>query len=103
MENSVYQINKGINQSIRFKGLKAQYIWYLGGGVLFLLVVFALLYIAGLPSLLCVFIIGVAGALLRLGIYHMSNKYGEHGLMKAMARRQMPRMIRSRNRKVFFL
>ncbi|MEO7488719.1 MAG: DUF4133 domain-containing protein [Ferruginibacter sp.] len=26
MSNSVYQINKGINKSIEFKGLKAQYI-----------------------------------------------------------------------------
>ncbi|HMT97439.1 MAG TPA: DUF4133 domain-containing protein, partial [Ferruginibacter sp.] len=33
MSNSVYQINKGINRSIEFKGLKAQYIWYLGGGL----------------------------------------------------------------------
>lgn len=33
MSNSVYQINKGINKPIEFKGLKAQYIWYLGGGL----------------------------------------------------------------------
>ena len=33
MANSVYKINKGINKPIEFKGLKAQYIWYLGGGL----------------------------------------------------------------------
>ena len=38
MANSVYQINKGINRSIEFKGLRAQYIWYLGGGVVALLI-----------------------------------------------------------------
>ncbi|HEU4791365.1 MAG TPA: DUF4133 domain-containing protein, partial [Flavobacterium sp.] len=45
MSNSVYQINKGINQSIEFKGLKAQYIWYLGGGVVVLMILFAVMYI----------------------------------------------------------
>ena len=57
MANSVYQINKGINQSIEFKGLKAQYIWYLGGGVVALLIVFAVMYIIGLPTYLCIGII----------------------------------------------
>jgi hypothetical protein len=33
--NSVYKINKGINKPIEFKGLKAQYIGYLGIGILF--------------------------------------------------------------------
>ena len=64
MANSVYQVNKGINQSIEFKGLKAQYIWYLGGGVVALLVLFAILYFIGLPSLVCVGVIGGAGTFL---------------------------------------
>ena len=42
MSNSVYQINKGINKPIEFKGLKAQYIWYLGGGLVALLILFAI-------------------------------------------------------------
>lgn len=45
MSNSVYPINKGINQSIEFKGLKAQYIWYLGGGVVGLMILFAILFL----------------------------------------------------------
>ncbi|MGV8094850.1 MAG: DUF4133 domain-containing protein [Mangrovibacterium sp.] len=101
MATSVYQINKGINQSIEFKGLKAQYIWYLGGGVVILLILFAILYFIGLPSVLCVGIAGAAGVLLVIRIYSMSNKYGEHGLMKALARRQIPKVIRSRSRKIF--
>ena len=47
MSNSVYQINKGINKSIEFKGLKAQYIWYFAGGVIALLILFAIMYIIG--------------------------------------------------------
>lgn len=101
MANSVYNINKGINQSIEFKGLKAQYIWYLGGGVVALMIVFAVMYIIGLPTFLCVGIILGAGTLLVMKIYRMSNKYGEHGLMKALARKQVPKTIKSRSRKIF--
>lgn len=101
MANSVYQINKGINQSIEFKGLKAQYIWYLGGGVVALLIIFAAMYIIGLPSIVCVGIILTSGTLLVIRIYGMSNKYGEYGLMKALARKQVPKVIKSRSRKVF--
>ena len=101
MSNSVYQVNKGINKSIEFKGLKAQYIWYLGGGIAALLVVFSAMYLIGLPSLLCVGVILIAGALLVMKVYGMSNKYGEHGLMKAMARKQVPKIIKIRGRQVF--
>jgi len=101
MSNSVYQVNKGINKSIEFKGLKAQYIWYLGGGIAGLLVVFSAMYLIGLPSLLCVGVILIAGALLVMKVYGMSNKYGEHGLMKAMARKQVPKIIKIRGRQVF--
>lgn len=101
MANSVYQINKGINQSIEFRGLKAQYIWYLGGGVIVLMILFATMYIAGLPSIVCVGIISVSGALLVLYIYRMSHKYGEHGMMKALAKRQVPKAIRVQSRKIF--
>lgn len=101
MQNSVYRVNKGINQSIEFKGLKAQYIWYLGGGVVLLMILFAVLYIIGLPSLLCVGLIGVAGALMVFKIYRMSHKYGEYGMMKALAAKQVPKNIKVRSRRVF--
>ncbi|WP_348811284.1 DUF4133 domain-containing protein [Flavobacterium maritimum] len=101
MSNSVYQINKGINQSIEFKGLKAQYIWYLGGGVVVLMILFAIMYIIGLPSIICIGIIGVSGTLLVVKIYKMSNQYGEYGLMKALAKKQIPKNIKVYSRRVF--
>ncbi|TRW24216.1 DUF4133 domain-containing protein [Flavobacterium zepuense] len=101
MANSVYQVNKGINASIEFKGLKAQYIWYLGGGVVALMIVFAAMYLIGLPSFVCIGIILLAGTGLVMKVYGMSNKYGEHGLMKALARKQVPKVLRSRSRSIF--
>lgn len=73
---TVYKVNKGINQSIEFKGLKAQYIWYLGGGIILLLILFAGLFILGLPSYLCVGLILVLGTLLVIKTYALSRKYG---------------------------
>jgi len=101
MSNSVYKINKGINQSIEFKGLKAQYIWYLGGGVIMLMILFAAMYIAGLPSLLCIALIGAAGTVLVVKVYRMSHTYGEYGMMKALARRQVPKAVKCYSRNIF--
>lgn len=101
MANSVYQINKGINKSIEFKGLKAQYIWYLGGGILALLIIFAALFIIGVNQYICMFIILCGGSALVYKVYGMSNKYGEHGMMKSMAKRSIPKLVKCNSRKLF--
>lgn len=94
MANSVYHINKGINKSIEFKGLKAQYIWYFGGGVVLLLILFAILYTIGINSIVCIGIVATAGTILMIKLYTLSNKYGEHGMMKMLARRRVPKAVR---------
>ena len=101
MGNSVYQINKGINKSIEFKGLKAQYIWYFGGGVIVLLILFAIMYIIGVNSYVCLGIILMGGIVLVIKVYALSNKYGEHGLMKSMAKHSVPKVLKSNSRSVF--
>lgn len=101
MSTSVYQINKGINKPIEFRGLKAQYIWYLGGGLLALLILFAVLYIIGVNTFVCLGIIIIAGTGLFMHIYKLSHKYGQHGMMKAIARRSIPKVVKCYSRKVF--
>jgi len=101
MSTSVYQINKGINKPIEFRGIKAQYIWYLGGGLVALLVVFAILYIVGVNTFICLGIIILLTTILFMTIYRMSHKYGEHGLMKKMAKKIVPREIKNYSRKTF--
>ena len=103
MSNSIYQINKGINQSIEFKGLKAQYIWYFGAGVVGLMILFAVLYIAGVPSIFCIGFIAITGGFLVFNIYKMSNEYGEYGLMKALAKKQIPKIIKVYSRRIFIM
>jgi hypothetical protein len=101
MPTSVYSINKGINRPIEFKGLKAQYIGWLGAGLLCLLILFAILYIAGVNPFVCLAIIIGAATALFTRVYRMSRRYGEHGLMKALAKRSIPKVVKSYSRKVF--
>jgi|SRR6187401_3238207 len=102
MSSSVYKVNKGINKPIEFKGLKAQYIWYLGGGLVILLIVFAILYIIGINTFFCVGLIVILGTGLFIQVNRLSNKYGEYGMMKKVAKRAVPGTIKSYSRKVFF-
>lgn len=96
-----YTINKGINRPIEFRGLKAQYIYYLAVGLAILLVDFAIMYICKLPVYLCLAVLSLAGSGWFFGVYRYSHKYGEHGLMKAIAYRQVPIAIKTRSRKLF--
>ncbi len=101
MATSVYTINKGINKPIEFKGLKAQYIWYLGGGLLALLILFAILYICGVNTFICLFIIVSAATVLFMHVYKLSRKYGEHGMMKTLAKRSIPTELKIYSRKTY--
>jgi uncharacterized membrane protein YdjX (TVP38/TMEM64 family) len=101
MNNSIYHINKGINKSIEFRGLRAQYIWYFAGLVIGLLIIFAALYIMGTGTLICLTITGSAATCGSIKIFGLSRKYGEHGLMKAAARKRIPRVLKSYSRRFF--
>lgn len=101
MATSVYTINKGINKPIEFKGLKAQYIWWLGGGLVTLLILFAILYVIGVNAFVCVIIILVAGTLLFMRIYQLSRTFGEHGMMKKLAERSVPSKLKINSRSLF--
>ena len=100
MANSIYSINKGVNKSIEFRGLKAQYIWYLGGGLIGL-ILFAILYISGINTYICLVVILIAGGFLFTRVYKLSNKYGEYGMMKKAANRMLPTVIKTNSRKQF--
>lgn len=95
MDNIIqYTINKGINKPIEFRGLKAQYIYFLAGGLATLLLVFCIIYISGTPVYICVPIILLLGGGLFTIVFRLSHKYGEHGLMKFFAARHLPSSIR---------
>lgn len=98
---TVYHINKGINRPITFQGLKAQYIAYLAVVLVALLIIYAVMYICGVNTWLCLSIVGGGGAVLVTQVFRLSKKYGEHGLLKRHARRSLPGFLIFRSRKIF--
>lgn len=99
--SSVYQINKGINKAIEFRGLKAQYITYLAVGLVTLLILFAILYISGVNTYLCIILVGGSGTGLVMTVFSLSHKYGQYGLLKKNAKRSLPDYLKFRSRKLF--
>lgn len=88
-----YNINKGIGRTVEFKGLKAQYLFIFAGGLLGILILVMVLYMAGINSYICLFT-GCAGASFIIWqTFSLNRKYGEHGLMKVGAVKSHPRYI----------
>jgi hypothetical protein len=98
---SVYQINKGVSKPIVFKGLKAQYIAYLAIGLVLLLISFAILYICGLSLwIILPLIVGLCSTLF-FTVFRLSHRFGEHGLSKHFAKKQLPDFIQCNSRGAF--
>lgn len=93
-----YTVNKGVNRPISFKGLQAQYILYLGIGLVVLLLVFAMGYVLGLSFWTNGVACGFMGYLLVEGTFKMNRKYGRHGLKKRLVHRKVPLGIKVRDR-----
>lgn len=88
-----FNINKGIGRTVEFKGLKAQYLFIFAGGLLGILILVMILYIAGANSYACLSI-GAGGASFTVWkTFTLNNKYGEHGLMKLAGKKRHPRYI----------
>ena len=69
---------------------------YHTGGLLALFVLFVILYMAGVGQWICIaFGVTSASALVWLTFY-LNGRFGEHGLMKLLARKQHPRYLINR-------
>jgi hypothetical protein len=91
-----YNVNRGIGKPAEFKGLKSQYLFIFAGGLPGLFVVFVVMYMAGVSQWICIIFGVTAASILVYGTFHLNTKYGEHGLMKAQARRNHPRYVINR-------
>jgi hypothetical protein len=91
-----FNINKGIGKSVEFKGLKAQYLFIFAAGLLAVFIVFVVMYMAGADQWVCIGF-GVISASVLAGLtFRLNEKYGEHGLMKMLAKRNHPRYLINR-------
>lgn len=98
---TVYEINKGINRSLEFKGIKAQYIIFLAIGLVLLLLSFAVLYMFTKNVYLCLGIVIPSTVALYITVHKYSKQYGENGLIKKIARKKLPTYISTTSRNFF--
>ncbi|WP_418895120.1 DUF4133 domain-containing protein [Limibacterium fermenti] len=98
-----YNVNKGIGKSVEFNGLKSQYLFIFAGGLLAVFIVFVIMYMIGIDQWFCIGFGIVAASVLVWLTFNLNAKYGEHGLMKLLAKRQHPRfLINRRNSRRLF-
>lgn len=91
-----YNINKGIGRTVEFKGLKSQYLFIFAGGLLGVLILVMVLYMAGMSTYICIGIGASGSSLIIWQTFSLNKKYGEHGLMKIGAKKKHPQYIISR-------
>lgn len=91
-----WNINKGIGSTVEFKGLKAQYLFGFAGGLLLVLILVMVLYMADLNMYICLSVGCFSASLIVWKTFSLNNKYREHGLMKLRAKRKHPQYIISR-------
>ena len=91
-----FNVNKGIGRPAEFKGLKAQYLFIFVGGLLAVFVITVVIYMIGLPQMICVGFGVVSGSVLVWATFHLNGKYGQYGLMKVQATKNHPRYINNR-------
>jgi hypothetical protein len=96
-----FDVNKGVGKPVEFQGLQAQYIWYLFGGMVANFIIFAIIYLIGIPPVLTVIYLLTSSGLLAFYIFKSGKKYGEHGLMMLRAKNAQPRYMVVRNPNLF--
>jgi hypothetical protein len=89
-----YHINKVVGKPVEFKGLVGRYIWWAGGIISILLLVFALLYITDVPLSICLILVLAIGTVSMIVTVRFGKQYGEHGWMKKSARKYIPKHIK---------
>ncbi|GAA4379756.1 DUF4133 domain-containing protein [Hymenobacter koreensis] len=97
----VYDLNRGINKPVEFKGLVGSNIYFLVAGIALVFALFVTCYLTGVPLLLTTLLTFAAGGGMWAGVFALNRRYGEHGLMKAAARRSSPKYITSRHSRLF--
>jgi membrane protein YdbS with pleckstrin-like domain len=93
---AAFNVNRGIGHPAEFQGLKSQYLFIFAGGLLGLFVVVVVMFMAGVNQWISISFGIIAALVLVYGTFYLNRKYGEHGLMKAQARRNHPRYVINR-------
>jgi Domain of unknown function (DUF4133) len=91
----MYNINKGINKTAEFKGVKGTYIYILLGVFFFNFMLIMLFQILGASSAVT-YPVAIGLALITFGIlYWFVRRFGEYGFWKMLALKRQPKKIKN--------
>lgn len=91
-----YEIHKGVGRGPEFKGLRGPYLFLFAGGLLFDVLLIVVCRLAGMSTAAYLTLGLAVGAGATALTFRLNAVYGEHGLMKRVARCRRPRRIASR-------
>jgi hypothetical protein len=98
---TIYKMHRRVNAPVEFKGLKGQYIVYAGGSVIGAMLLFAVLYIVGVNSYICLVVCSGMGGLGIGAAYHWSQRYGVNGWRKRHRARASPKAFKGGSRREY--
>lgn len=99
--STMYKIHRRIDAPIELGGLKGQYILYAGGCVIANMLLFAILYIAGVNNWICLLLCFGSGGV-GIGMTHRySRHYGPHGWHKRRLAARIPKALRAYSRRPY--
>jgi uncharacterized membrane protein len=91
-----YTVFKGINKTVEFKGLRAQYLVYFVVGIIILFMLFVVLRMFNTNIVGTIITVVILALVLMVVVFRMNAKYGQYGLMKKQAQKRCPRFLISR-------
>ena len=88
-----YEIHKGVGRGPEFKGLRGPYLFLFAGGLLFDVLLIVVCRLAGMSTAAYLTLGLAVGAGATALTFRLNAVYGEHGLMKRVARCRRPRRM----------
>ena len=85
-----YEIHKGVGRGPEFKGLRGPYLFLFAGGLLFDVLLIVVCRLAGMSTAAYLTLGLAVGAGATALTFRLNAVYGEHGLMKRVARCRRP-------------
>lgn len=101
MTTSVYPSFRAVDRPLEFKGFIGPYILLAAGALVADLLLFVILYCCRVTPWICIVLAFGLGAAALATAAGLSRRFGAHGLMKHLASKRLPRVIRFDSRQVF--
>jgi Domain of unknown function (DUF4133) len=89
----LFEINRGVENEIEFRGLRGKYVYYTALGVGTSLFTGIILSIFGLPNYIMIVLVAIGIGISTYWGYDENKKYGKWGRTKLAAKNKLPKVL----------